>query len=129
MDISTKTTGTISACSRDYTHDEASDNATQNPTSAFHTPGIVTAALKFTNSSGCINSLKAVVNIWGHKKCGYLIVGVVAIYYTDGIYKGWNWKVQNKNAIVQQDVYIWKVKLKDVLSEKHEYVGQVTLLK
>ena len=53
----------------------------------------------------------------------------VSIFYTDDIHKGWNGKVQGKDATVQQDVYIWKVKLKDVLGKKHDYVGHVTLLR
>lgn len=53
----------------------------------------------------------------------------VSIYYTDDIHKGWNGRVQGKEALVQQDVYIWKVKLKDVLGKKHDYVGHVTVLR
>jgi gliding motility-associated-like protein len=51
------------------------------------------------------------------------------IFYTDDITKGWNGKVQGKSQEVQQDVYIWKVKVKDVLGKKHDYVGHVTLLR
>ena len=50
------------------------------------------------------------------------------IFYSDDIVKGWNGKVQGKSDEVQQDVYIWKVKLKDVLGKKHEYIGHVTVL-
>ncbi|MBI3518517.1 MAG: PKD domain-containing protein, partial [Bacteroidetes bacterium] len=45
------------------------------------------------------------------------------IFYTDDIVKGWNGKVQGKSQEVQQDVYIWKVKLLDVLGKKHDYIG------
>jgi gliding motility-associated-like protein len=51
------------------------------------------------------------------------------IFYSDDIYKGWNGKVAGKSDVVQQDVYIWKVKLKDVFDKRHEYIGHVTLLK
>jgi hypothetical protein len=51
------------------------------------------------------------------------------IFYTDDITKGWNGKVQGKSQEVQQDVYIWKVKLLDVLGKKHEYIGHVTVLR
>lgn len=50
------------------------------------------------------------------------------IYYTDDIYKGWNGKVQGKSKGAQQDVYVWKVKIKDVFGVKHDYIGHVTLL-
>ncbi len=51
------------------------------------------------------------------------------IFYTDDIYKGWNGKKLGHDNIVQQDVYVWKVKLTDVFDKKHEYIGHVTLLK
>lgn len=51
------------------------------------------------------------------------------IFYTDDINKGWDGRVQGKPAEGKQDVYIWKVKLKDVLGKKHDYIGHVTLLK
>jgi gliding motility-associated-like protein len=51
------------------------------------------------------------------------------IYYTDDIHKGWDGRRQGKSDVVQQDVYVWKVKLKDVFEKNHEYIGHVTLLK
>jgi gliding motility-associated-like protein len=52
-----------------------------------------------------------------------------SIFYTDDIKKGWDGKVQGKLKEVQQDVYVWKVKLIDVLDKKHAYVGHVTIVK
>ncbi len=51
------------------------------------------------------------------------------IYYTDDINKPWTGKIQGKSEEAQQDIYTWKVELKDVFSKKHNYVGHVTLLK
>jgi gliding motility-associated-like protein len=51
------------------------------------------------------------------------------IYYTDDIKKGWDGRVQGKTAEGKQDVYTWKVKLRDVLGKQHQYIGHVTLLK
>ncbi|MBC7694728.1 MAG: PKD domain-containing protein [Burkholderiales bacterium] len=51
------------------------------------------------------------------------------VFYTDDIEKGWDGKVQGKSGDGKQDVYIWKVKLRDVLGKKHEYIGHVTLIK
>jgi gliding motility-associated-like protein len=50
------------------------------------------------------------------------------IFYTNDINKGWDGKVQGKSPEGKQDVYTWKVKLKDVLGKKHDYIGHVTLL-
>ena len=51
------------------------------------------------------------------------------IYYTDDIKKGWDGRVQGKTAEGKQDVYTWKVKLRDVLGKNRQYIGHVTLLK
>lgn len=50
------------------------------------------------------------------------------IYYTNDIYKGWDGMVKGKDTEAKQDVYVWKVKIKDVLGRYHDYVGHVTLL-
>jgi len=43
---------------------------------------------------------------------------------------GWNGKVKNKgDSIVQEDVYVWKVYVKDFHNIKHNYIGRVTLVK
>lgn len=51
------------------------------------------------------------------------------LYNGNDITKGWNGKKAGKGDEVKQDTYIWKVKIKDVLGKKHEYVGHVTLLR
>jgi gliding motility-associated-like protein len=51
------------------------------------------------------------------------------IFYTNDIHKGWDGKKAGHDKIVQQDVYVWKVKLTDVFAKKHDYIGHVTLLK
>jgi gliding motility-associated-like protein len=51
------------------------------------------------------------------------------VFYTDDIEKGWDGHVQGKSGEEKQDVYTWKVKLKDVLGKKHDYIGHVTLLR
>ena len=51
------------------------------------------------------------------------------IFYTNDMTKGWNGKVHNYSEEGKQDVYTWKVKIKDIFSKNHSYVGHVTLLK
>jgi len=48
------------------------------------------------------------------------------IFYTNAIYNGWNGSTKNNDT--KQDVYTWKIKLKDVLGKEHSYIGHVTLL-
>ncbi len=53
------------------------------------------------------------------------------IFYSDNLEESWNGTVQGKSSaeIVQQDVYVWKVKFKDVFNKSHERVGTVTIVK
>lgn len=52
-----------------------------------------------------------------------------SIYYTDDIAKPWYGKVLGKSQEAPQDVYVWKVEVKDIFGKKHNYVGHVTLLR
>ncbi|MCO6499399.1 MAG: PKD domain-containing protein [Vicingus serpentipes] len=49
------------------------------------------------------------------------------IYKTHDYFAGWN---GGKNGnIVQEDVYVWKVELKDIYGVDHQYIGRVTVIK
>jgi gliding motility-associated-like protein len=41
----------------------------------------------------------------------------------------WNGKANNGQELAQQDVYVWKVELKDIFNKPHSYIGTVTLVK
>ena len=43
--------------------------------------------------------------------------------------QAWDGKVKGSNKDVQQDVYVWKVKLKDINNKYHDLVGHVTVVK
>jgi gliding motility-associated-like protein len=51
------------------------------------------------------------------------------IFYTDIWTKGWDGKANGGSALVQEDVYIWKVILYDIFGKKHTYIGHVTVVK
>jgi gliding motility-associated-like protein len=51
------------------------------------------------------------------------------IFRTEDINEGWNGIAKNGNKVAQQDVYVWKVNLKDVLHKRHDYIGTVTIIK
>jgi gliding motility-associated-like protein len=51
------------------------------------------------------------------------------IFDATDINKGWDGHANGGADISQQDVYVWKVKLKDVFGKIHDYTGTVTLLK
>lgn len=51
------------------------------------------------------------------------------IFETNDMQKGWDGSVKGKAIDVKIDVYVWKVKIKDVLGKYHNYVGHVTVIK
>ncbi len=51
------------------------------------------------------------------------------VFDTDIWGKGWNGVMKDKNDIVQEDVYVWKTKLKDRFGNPHQYNGIITLCK
>jgi large repetitive protein len=51
------------------------------------------------------------------------------IFTTTDWAKGWDGKVQGHNNLVEEDVYVWKIKLKTWKGEKKSYVGHVTVVR
>lgn len=51
------------------------------------------------------------------------------IFESDDMNKGWNGAVDNNGPIVQEDVYVWKIKLIDTNYKEATYVGHVNLVK
>ena len=51
------------------------------------------------------------------------------LFYSNDITKGWDGTYKGSGEKVKTDVYVWKVKIKDVLGRWHDYVGHVTVLK
>ncbi|TND00218.1 MAG: PKD domain-containing protein, partial [Bacteroidetes bacterium] len=51
------------------------------------------------------------------------------IYYTEDLTKGWDGKVQGHDNIAQIDTYVYKIRCKDYLDIKHQYIGHVNLIK
>ena len=51
------------------------------------------------------------------------------IYYTTDMHKGWDGKANQGNNVAQQDVYVWKIMVTDIMGDKHQFIGHVTLVK
>ncbi|MGL5891501.1 MAG: PKD domain-containing protein [Bacteroidia bacterium] len=51
------------------------------------------------------------------------------IFFSDDMSRGWDGRVKGHPEICQQDVYVWKARVTDVLGLKHSYTGSVTLVK
>jgi len=51
------------------------------------------------------------------------------IFKSNSMNDGWNGIVQNKSIVVQEDVYVYNIEIKDNLGLKHLYIGHVTVVK
>ena len=60
----------------------------------------------------------AIFNRWGKE-----------IYHTTDINKPWTGNSQNGSEVAQEDVYVYKVWVKDTRGKTHYYIGHVTLIK
>ncbi len=54
---------------------------------------------------------------WGNK-----------VFETNDIREGWNGKMNGSDKQTQQDAYVWKVKIIDILGGEHNYIGHVDKL-
>ena len=62
--------------------------------------------------------------IWIFDRWGNLL------FESENINKGWDGCVQDKGSlIVQEDVYVWKIKCTDVFNKKHQLSGTVSVIK
>lgn len=51
------------------------------------------------------------------------------VFNATDINTGWDGRANNGVDVAQQDVFVWKVQLKDIFGKKHDYIGTVTLVK
>jgi gliding motility-associated-like protein len=65
----------------------------------------------------------ATYHIWIFDRWGNMV------FDTAFINEGWDGRVNNGTDVAQQDVFVWKVELKDIFGKKHQYIGTVTLVK
>lgn len=51
------------------------------------------------------------------------------IYSTNDFSAGWDGTYKSKGEKVQDDIYVWKVHLKDIYHKQHDYIGHVSIIK
>ena len=51
------------------------------------------------------------------------------VFESANINEGWNGSLKNGKEVSLMDVFVWKVKLKDIFGKKHTYTGTVTIAK
>ncbi|HXB39268.1 MAG TPA: PKD domain-containing protein [Bacteroidia bacterium] len=130
----------------------------QNPVYTYSQEGTYWVTLEVTNANGCADSItKEIIikpdytfyapncftpngdgtnekflpegtawdlntyNLWIFDRWGN------QIFYTGDANKGWDGTRRSNE--VQEDVYVWKVKLNDVFGMAHEYAGQVSIVR
>lgn len=97
-----------------------------NPEYTFYAPNCITPTddgnndLFFTYGVGWKEYHLWIFDRWGN-----------LIFETDNKLKGWDGKVEEGKSkeIVQEDTYVWKVKILDVFDKNHQYVGHVSVIK
>jgi gliding motility-associated-like protein len=63
-------------------------------------------------------------NLWIFDRWGMMI------FYSNDLEKSWDGRIQGKGGdIVQEDVYVWKVRFHDYNGKIHEYKGTVSVIK
>jgi len=73
----------------------------------------------FMGYGTCIKEFQLLIfDRWGNK-----------IFESSDLNNGWNGAVNNKGKMVQEDVYVWKVRILDIYKKEHKYVGRVTMLR
>lgn len=142
-----------------HTSGSSNTSALTNPTHEYVAAGEYTVGLVATSSHGCVDRTSLVIKVEPeftfyipnaytpgnsdnlNDTFGGVGIGIIEyelwvfdrwgenIFYSNDINSGWNGKKHGQGNIVQQDVYVWKVKLKDVFGRPHEYIGHVTLVK
>ena len=130
----------------------------QNPTCTYEDTGTFCPQLKVTNAYGCVSEKENCLYIQpdfsfyipnafspngdgiNETFTGYgtLITEYKMyifdrwgnlVYETQEIDAPWDGKANGGAEIAQEDVYVYRVLLRDVTSKKHEYTGSVTLVK
>jgi gliding motility-associated-like protein len=51
------------------------------------------------------------------------------VFNTTDINEGWDGHTKKNEEIIYENVYVWKVKLKDVFGREHNYIGKVNVVK
>jgi gliding motility-associated-like protein len=130
----------------------------QNPVHTYAQTGIYTVKLVALNNDGCVDSVLKTIEVkpeftfyvpdaftpngdhlndifngkgieitefemmifdrWGNQ-----------IFKTNDLNEGWDGRANNGIGIAQEDVYVYKIRLKDFEKKEHDYTGRVSLLK
>jgi large repetitive protein len=152
-------TGTISAWQWSFGDVSSSSSILQDPEFTYPDSGLYEVILTVTTTNGCTDDVTHYVEIRGdfafyipaaftpngdelNDTFGPKGIGIDVnnyeflvfdrwgnmLFNTKDLQKGWDGRV-NGGDIVQQDVYVWKIVLKDKYDITHQYIGHVTIVR
>jgi gliding motility-associated-like protein len=138
--------------------DKSGYSKIENPSYSFKEIGTYEVSLIIKNSNGCIDTAYKTIKVRGefgiyipnaftpngdgiNDAFMPLMLGVkefemlifdrwgLKIFETDNVQKPWDGKVEGKDNLCQNDVYVYMVKIRDVQGEMHDYTGRVSIVK
>jgi len=128
----------------------------QNPEHEYQDTGFYLVTLAIENVYGCVDTTQKYVNIkpiyaiwipnaftpdgdfkndfffvdgYGIKELNVMIFDRWGLKLYDEIGVDQSWDGTYKGNLVQTDVYVYKIRAKDIFDEWHDYIGKVTLIK
>ena len=134
-------------------------SSTQNPSHVYSNPGVYCITLIIGNPSGtCKDTIVKCLTVEapstfyipntftpnkdGHNEMFMAYGTYIAefhmyifdrwgnlIFESNDINLGWNGTVNNNGVTVQEDVYVWKVRITDVNKNQYNYVGHVNMIR
>lgn len=72
----------------------------------------------FCKATNVLTFEMTIYDRWGNK-----------IFFTDDVEKHWDGDVNENRVVGQEDVYVYIIHIKDINKEKHDYIGNVTLVR
>lgn len=146
----------IIASSWDWDLGDGSFSTQSNPVHIYQDSGFYYVILYIENSYGCKDTTSKAVRIkpdyavwipnvftpngdgsndyfftqgYGLKEIQTFIFDRWGMLLFDGYFLDSKWDGTYKGKICQEDVYVYRIKVKDVFNEWHEYIGRITLIK
>jgi gliding motility-associated-like protein len=149
----------INTTAWDWDFGDNNSDIVQNPTHTYHDTGTYVVTLIAFNAFGCTDTIQHIANIFGQTtifipnaftpngtelneiwrpimhgfkeyKCAVFNKWGEEIFYTEDQLTGWNGTYKNEGeSPVQQDVYVYRIFVVDLMDTAFTYVGSITLLR
>lgn len=148
----------VGATMWDWHFGDNNSDVAQNPTHTYNDTGTYVVTLVAINQFGCTDTVQHPVLIYGETtifiptafspngtelneiwfpvmhgfksyRMGIYNRWGEEIFYTEEMGGGWNGRYKGEGEVCQQDVYVYKIFVIDLMDNAYTYIGNVTLLK